>query len=218
MELWYVRMSISCEWCIWQWCTSAVSASALQPNIVQLYKHDIIRIIQPRFSFYFTLFTVKISVFARAWYGKPYQNSVSCSVVQWYTTIVMGARRNFSRVGQNQRHFKKLTRFRRAVKKSTIFRRAEDATSSQHFRLKYRVSIASAEGGSEILGYFVGEQHMTSSFLNSSPANIRTCELWVWTVVPCFIPHYGGISLYRRAWYGVLIRLSVSRSSEYGNF
>ena len=37
----------------------------------------------------------------------------------------MGARRKFSRVGQNHRHFKKLTRFRRDVQNMTIFRRAE---------------------------------------------------------------------------------------------
>ena len=64
---------------------AVMHTSALQPNIAQAWYHPYHT---PRFSIYFTLFTLKISVFARAWYGKPYQNSVSCSAVQWYTTIV----------------------------------------------------------------------------------------------------------------------------------
>ena len=119
-----------------------------------------------------------------------------------YEHYSYGRPQKFFQRGQNHQHL--VDRFFGAPTKNRPFSGAPIAQSKisavlRRFRLNLWVNIASAEGGSEILGYFVGEQHMTSSFLNSSPANIRTCELWVWTVVPCFIPHYGGISLYRRA-------------------
>ena len=38
-----------------------------------------------------------------------------------FSVSAMGARRNFSRGGQNRRHFKKSTRFRRAVQKNRPF-------------------------------------------------------------------------------------------------
>ena len=68
--------------------------------------------------------------------------------------MYMGARRNFSRGGQNHRHFKKSTRFRRAVQKIDHFsarrrRKRIFLRFSRRFRLKYRVSSASAEGASE---------------------------------------------------------------------
>ena len=73
----------------------------------------------------------------------------------------MGARRNFSRGGQNHRHVKKLTRFRRAVQKIDLFRRAEGANENvcvflRRFRLKYRVFKASAVGASEKFRVFCG--------------------------------------------------------------
>ena len=67
----------------------------------------------------------------------------------------MGARRKFSRGGQNHRHWKKLTCFRRAVQKVDFFsaarrrRKRNVLRFSRRFRLKYRVSMASAEGASE---------------------------------------------------------------------
>ena len=62
----------------------------------------------------------------------------------------MGARRNFSRGGQNHRRLKKLTRFRRAVQNMTIFRRAYGANENFCFlrhlnRLNHRVSMARAK-------------------------------------------------------------------------
>ena len=66
----------------------------------------------------------------------------------------MGARRTFSRGGQNHQHFKNLTRFRRAVQKIDHFFSAPTAQTKNFaifatFRLKHRVSMASAEGASE---------------------------------------------------------------------
>ena len=54
--------------------------------------------------------------------------------------MLMGARRNFSRGGQNHRHFKSWHDFGAPYQKLRFLRR---------FRLKYRVSIASAEGASQ---------------------------------------------------------------------
>ena len=84
----------------------------------------------------------------------------------------MGARRNFSRGGQNHRHVKKLTRFRRAVQKIDLFRRAEGANEnvcvfSRRIRLKYRVSIASAEGASENFKVFCRTAAYDVIFSNS---------------------------------------------------
>ena len=66
----------------------------------------------------------------------------------------MGARRNFSRGGQNHRHLKKLTSFRRAVQKIDHFSarrrlKRKIVRFLRRFRLKYSVSIASAKGASE---------------------------------------------------------------------
>ena len=51
-----MRMSILCDWYVWQWCTSVVSASALQPNTAHV---SVIRIRRP-FSLFHT-FDSKIS-------------------------------------------------------------------------------------------------------------------------------------------------------------
>ena len=76
-----IRMSISCEWYIWQWCTSGVSASALQPNITQAWCHPYhtTQVFFLFHAFHTKNFRIRSSVIRKA---------VSCSAVQWYTTIV----------------------------------------------------------------------------------------------------------------------------------
>ena len=62
---------------------------------------------------------------------QPLSHTVS---VNWIRTKLesasMGARRNFSRGGQNHQHFKKSTRFRRAVQNIDHFWRAEGANEN----------------------------------------------------------------------------------------
>ena len=75
----------------------------------------------------------------------------------------MGTRRNFSRGGQNQQHFKKLTCFRRAVQiidrlSARRGRKRKCLPFLPHFRLKYRVSKASADGASEKFRVFCRTQ------------------------------------------------------------
>ena len=93
----------------------------------------------------------------------------------------MGARRNFSRGGQNHRHFKKLTSFRRAVQKIDHFssrrrRKRNILRFLRRFRLKYRVSIASAEGASENFKIFCRTAAYDVIFSNSSGGNYHTMK------------------------------------------
>ena len=84
----------------------------------------------------------------------------------------MGARRNFSRGGQNHRHFKKLISFPRAVQKIDQFsarrrRKRKFLRFLRRFRLKYRVSIATAEGASENFKVFCRTAAYDVIFSNS---------------------------------------------------
>ena len=92
----------------------------------------------------------------------------------WATS--MGARRKFSRGGQNHQHLKKLARFRRAVHKIDHFsarlrRKRKFLRFSRRFRLKYRVSRASAEGASENVRVFCRTAVCDVTFSNSRGAS-----------------------------------------------
>ena len=74
--------------------------------------------------------------------------------LQAYATSSERSEGIFSRGGQNHRNFKKSTRFRRAAQKINHFsshrrRKRNFLRFLRRFRLKYRVSSASAEGASE---------------------------------------------------------------------
>ena len=82
----------------------------------------------------------------------------------------MGARRNFSRGGQNHQHFKKLTRFRRAVQKIDHFSarpwRKQKIVSLFCDALDWNIEYlwGQLKARARMLGYFVGRQHITSFF------------------------------------------------------
>ena len=78
----------------------------------------------------------------------------------------MGARRNFSRGGQNHQHFKKLTSFRRAEQTNRPFFGAPKV-QTKHFTFFATFSnighlLRAPKARAKMLGYLVGRQHMTS--------------------------------------------------------
>ena len=109
---------------------------------------------------------------------------------------IMGARRNFSRGGQSRRHFKKSTRFRRAVQKIDHFsarrrRKRKFLRFLRRFRLKYRVSIASAEGASENFRVFCRTAAYDVIFSNSRGGQVPPLA-----PPPCGRPWFVGYLVY----------------------
>ena len=96
--------------------------------------------------------------------------NVHCKILCDDTHTCMGARRYFSRGGQNHRQFKKLTRFRRAVQKTDHSFGAPKSQTKTFcvFAAVLDLNIGylwrAPEARAKNLGYFVGRQHMTSFF------------------------------------------------------
>ena len=135
---------------------------------------------------------LRLSIKAKTWFIMSFEglNAVGPSIQYVRTThwrgwegcpalcVCMGARRNFSRGGQNHRHLKKSTRFRRAVQiidhLSACRRRKRKFLRFfllRHFRLEYRVSSESAEGASENFRVFCRMAAYDVIFSNSRGAS-----------------------------------------------